>query len=154
MLTYNFQGPFRASALLDHRVWSDLLLYPFSLHPTVYEYMVKQVKLCVANRCHRVDSLGPVNLDFSMFARQPILGAATPGSLYQTEPFLHAVRDHHHGPDHGVVLSTDADHLEASPDEKSKGRIACGIFIRRLVRPPREMQIPFEPLKQVEGSLS
>lgn len=111
------QGPFCASALLDDRIWFDILLHTFPLYPTFHEHMVKQVELCVANRCHRVDSLSPVDLDFSMFASEPLLGPITSRSLHQTESLLHAVRDHHHGPDHRIVLPTDADYLETSPDE-------------------------------------
>lgn len=127
------QGSLRTSALLDDWIRSHILLHTFPLHPTVYEYMVKQVELCVASRCHRVDPLGPVDLDLSMLAGQPLLGPATPRSLYQTKPFLHALWDYHHGPDHGIVLPADADHLETSPDEESKGRITCGVFLRRFV---------------------
>lgn len=62
------QGPFRASALLDDWIRSHILLHTLPLHPIVYEYMVKQVELRVASRCHRVDRLGPLDLDISMLA--------------------------------------------------------------------------------------
>lgn len=54
--------------MLDDGVWSDILLDAFSLYAPVYEHVVKQVELRIANHYHSVDSLGPVNLDFSMFA--------------------------------------------------------------------------------------
>lgn len=131
----HLQGSFRASALLDDRVWSHLLLHTFPLHPTIYEYMVEQVELCVARRRHPVDLLGPIDLDFSVLAGQPLLGHTSPRSLYQSEALLHALRDYHYGPDHRIVLSTNANHLETSLIEESKGRITRGVLFRRLVSP-------------------
>ena len=80
----HLQGPFRASALLDDWIRSHILLHTLPLHPIVYEYMVKQVELFVARRRYSVDPLGPVNLDISMLASQPLLGPASIRALQHT----------------------------------------------------------------------
>lgn len=98
--------------------------------------MVKQVELCVASRRYCVDPHGPIDLDISMLASQPLLGPATTGSLHQTESLLYALRYHHNDSDHRIVLPADADYLETSLVEESKGRTAYSILFRRLVGYP------------------
>lgn len=67
---------------MDDRVRPDIRFNAFSLHPTVHQYMVEQVELYLAGHRHCVDSLGVVNLDFSMLACEALLGSLGSGSLY------------------------------------------------------------------------
>ena len=128
-------GSLCASAFVDDRDRSDLCFHSVSLHTTFRQYMAEQAEPVVANLCHRVDPSGSIDQHLSMLAGPSFLESFQRGALHQPKTLLHAFRDHHHAPDHHIVLSTHADRVELASDERSQSWIDSGVLFGRLVRP-------------------